>query len=185
MQINRNRSKGIKKMLAITLSAELFLMINTGVRAEGASIEGQKKYHENVNEAREMIDKLPTDLYDSTYVDYCNNKTITKNDMEYKINDLYITYGYIGDKKIVYLIDYNNPRFDLISNSEINNDFQRKKIMLLKYSDVFYQFYCMRNDENIILDDLLMEFEGMINFETPETYYYRPEYALEDKVKTK
>jgi len=181
MKINKERSKNIKKLLSLSLAAEMMLAINTGAKADTnqvnfdyqSSIEAQIDYHNRQYELNEKIRTLSESLYDKEYNDYCDNETININGNDYLIKYLHLEYGYLNNQKIVYLKDYHNPHFDIITGKIIDKDYVREKIIALKDSLIFYQYYHDDNiDKNII--DYINRFNGEINYSIPETYYYNP-----------
>ena len=179
MEINKDRSKKIRKLLAISLAVDMMLSMGIDAKAEvfkdsnhiHYSVEEQIKYHNEQHKLQEMIQNLSEDLYDKEYNDYCDNGTITINGVDYSIKYLHIEYGYIGHNKIVYLKDYHNPNVDIITGKIIDKDYVRVKVMKLKYADVFYN-YCKDSNENKNLEDYINDFDGEINYMVPETYFY-------------
>ena len=186
MLINKEKSRKITKLLSLTLATGLMLSQAVDTKAEEIeSVRKQKEFHQKQYELQEKIANLSPELYDQEYNDYCDNESIAINGEEHLIADLYIEYGFVDNKKIVYLIDYKDPRVDLITNkSEVDNGYIRRKIILLKYSDVFYEYY--HSDKDKPLEEYLYQFEGNINYNVPETYFYNPIFSNEkDKVKSK
>ena len=200
MKINKELSKKIKRLISIILvpGAVLFLTDsnehsdnkentdpiisssdsiefsttnNTSDKDEYDLIREQIEYHEKQEKMKEMIESLSSDMYDKEYNDYCNDGKIIINDKEYMIKDLYIEYGFMENNKMVYLIDYHNPKIDIITGQEINSNYQRMKIVLLKYSQSFYD--CYKNQGNNLLE-YLYSFDGSINYEVPETHFLNP-----------
>lgn len=131
----------------------------------------QKKYHTNRTKIASMINNLSSDLYDKEYNDYCNNESIVINNNNYKISNLYIEYGYVNAEKKTYLIDYHHPKIDIVTNSQIDTNYQRKKTILLKYSSVFYDYY-LKKDKPLF--EYIKMFDGSIHYNVPETYFYNP-----------
>lgn len=174
MKINREKSRKMKKLLSFSLA--LNIMLSLGLNATADEIDSneiQKIYHTIKNMFVNSFLNLSENKYDKEYTDYCNNEKIIINGESYQIGDLYIEYGYIKDKKVVYLIDYHNPKQDIITRQIVDKDYIRQKVMLLKFSDVFYEYYY--SDKNTPLDEYINQFEGNINYKVPETYYYNPE----------
>ena len=131
----------------------------------------QKKYHTSRAKISSMINNLSSDLYDKEYNDYCNNESIVINNNNYIISNLYIEYGFVNDEKKIYLIDYHYPKIDIVTNSQIDFNYQRKKTVLLKYSSVFYDYY-LKKDK--LLFEYIKMFDGSIHYNVPETYFYNP-----------
>ena len=177
MQINKERSKKIRKLLTFTLAANIMLSGGIGAKAEQNDeideyIKKQIDYHNAKYELEMKMTNLSQELYDKEYNDFCENGTIVINNHEYFVKDLYIEYGYIGDKKTVYLIDYKNPKADIITDIlEPDKNYVRRKIILLKYSDVFYAYF---HNKDKSLEEYISLFEGNINYNVPETYFYNP-----------
>lgn len=174
MQINKEKSKKIKKLLTFTLATNILLSGGIGANAESNDefdeyAREQIDYHVARYELEMKIANLSNELYDKEYNDFCNNGVITINGIEYTIKYLHIEYGYVNEKKIVYVKDYHNPKFDIITGKMIDKNYKREKIMSLKYSDVFYVYY--RNKDKS-LEDYIILFEGNINHNVPETYFY-------------
>ena len=134
-------------------------------------VKKQKKYHSSRKKIASMINNLSNDLYDKKYNDYCNNESIVINNNEYKISNLYIEYGYVNDEKKTYLIVFHHPKIDIVTNNQVDYNYQRKKVMLLKYSNVFYDYY-VKKDKSLL--EYIKMFDGSINYNVPETYFYNP-----------
>lgn len=184
MKINKEKSKKIKRLVTLSLTATMLSLLSISSNAEDDDYDKeQKKYHQERNEFLMAVNNLSEELYDKEYNDYCNNEDLIIDDEIHKLADIYIEYGYIGDKKVVYVIDYHSPKQDLITKNTVEKDYKRNKIMLLKYSDVFYNYY-HDTDENKKLEDYVNQFEGGINYNVPETYFYNPELST-DKEKAK
>ena len=171
MQINKEKSQNVKKMINLNSNSNLFL---TNLNMS------QRLYHSIQNDNNKKIANLSEKMYDKKYNDFCNNCSITILDKEHKIKNLYIEYGYIDNNKIVYVIDFHNPKINVITNKEIDNNYKRKGVMLLKYSDVFYEYY-KNNDRK--LEEYINLFEGKYNYNVPETYYYNPIFYSDNEKK--
>ena len=171
MKINKSKSKTIAKLVSLSLASSM-LFSNVDVEAEGIDILVQKQleFHHQQDELVEMIKRLGKDEYDAAYNDFCDNESITINDKEYFIKDLYIEYGYIGDMKKVYLKDYHNSDVDIITGNITIKDYSRRKVILLKFSDVFYEYYYSDDKD---LAKYINMFDGNINYSVPETYFLR------------
>lgn len=182
MQLNKEKSRKMIRLLSLSLASSLMISGGRKTIADEPNeiIRKQIEYHSRQQQMLEMIKKLPKDDYDEKYNNYCEEDIITIKDKEYAIRDLYIEYGYIGEEKIVYLIDYHNPKIDVITGKIVDSKYERKKIMLLKYSDVFYSYYC-NNDKEI--GEYINYFEGGINYNVPETYFYNPELENKERMK--
>ena len=186
MQINKERSRKITKLISLTLATNMLLSGGITAKAENDSefdenVRKQIEFHAAQRELEIMIANLSEELYDKEYNDFCDNGSITVNGIEYKIEYLHIEYGYIGNQKTVYLKDFYNPRFDIITEKMIDDNYERTKIMSLKYSDVFYAYY---RNKDLSLEEYINLFEGNINYNVPETYFYNPIFnSKKEKVK--
>jgi hypothetical protein len=179
MIINREISSKFKKISSLVLVSGMLIGNGVTVYAERTPEAIQKDYHSKQYEYIQMVENPEEGLFDEKFVDFCQNGVITYNDEEYSINDLYIIYGQVDDKEIVYLQSYKKPTYDLLTNGEINSSYERKRIMMLKYSDVFAKYYQGHREEidnNLTIDDefinTMNSFVGDYNTCLPETYYY-------------
>jgi hypothetical protein len=180
MQLNKNRSRTIVKLISLTLVSGM-LLSSGEVKAEDLDyLKKQAEHHNHMQKLTEMINNLQSDEYDEEYNNYCENDSITINGVDYLIKDLYIEYGYIGDEKVVYLIDYHNSSIDVLTGKTVDKNYKRRKVILLKFSNVFYNYYSNQDKE---LPEYVNEFDGGINFRVPETYFFRPKSSEGDKVK--
>lgn len=180
MKINRELSSKFKRISALVLVSGIILGNGINVYAETSLEDIQKNYHSQKSSYMQMVDNPEIGIFDERFVDFCHNGVIKINDKEYLIDDLYIIYGQVDDRDIVYLQSYKEPQYDLLSNSEINPLYNRKKIMLLKYSDVFADYYQKHRDDigdAINVDEefikYMVGFVGNNNTCLPETYYYK------------
>ena len=176
MLINKEKSKKIVKLVSLTLSTSMLMSLGAySFAQENGYPTNQIKHHKIVQNYLGEVERLSPDLYDNAYNDICNNGIISLNEYTYFINDLYLMCGKIENEDIVYLTDYHNPSFDILSSNNIDKEFQRKKIMLLKYSDVFYEYYNkfgLNKIDFTIFVDYMEKFQGNINYATPETFFY-------------
>ena len=180
MQLNKTRSKTIVKLISLSLVSGMLL---SGVEAkadEKDMLIKQAEHHNYEQKLAEMIKNLSSDLYDEEYNNYCENESITINGIDYLIKDLYIEYGFIGEEKVVYLIDYHNSSIDVLTGKTVDKNYKRRKVILLKFSNVFYNYY---NNQDKELPEYVNEFDGGINYRVPETYFFRPKVPKGDKIK--
>lgn len=182
MQINKERSKKMVKLLSLTLASNIALSSGVAKAEVNDDVRSQIEYHNAQHEYEMKVANLSEELYDKAYNDYCNNDSIVINGISYLIKYLHIEYGYLNNQKIVYLKDYHNPKFDIITNTTIDKNYKREKIMDLKYSDVFYAYYCNQDKS---LAEYINLFNGGINYNVPETYFYNPIFSNDSKVKIK
>lgn len=181
MKINREISSRFRKISSIALVGGMLLGNGITLYANLTPDYDyiQKIYHGIEYDYNQKVNNPEEGLFDEKLVKFCNDGIIKYNDIDYSINDPYIVFGQTTDRDIVYLQDYNKPTYDLLTNGEIDSSFKRKKIMLLKYSDVFANYFQEHRDniENTInLDDEFINdmnaFVGDNNTCIPETYYY-------------
>jgi len=179
MKINRLKSTTFKRICSIALSGGIMLGSGITLYKKISMEEYQHYYHQTKEKYIQMVNNPDMALFDNKFVDYCQNGIIKCGSKEYSINDIYIIYGQLNENDIVYLQSYKEPKLDLLSNSEVDSSYKRKKIMLLKYSNVFYDYYKSHKDsidKTIIVDDefkdYIFKFVGSINNELPDTYYY-------------
>lgn len=184
MQINKEKSKKMVKLLALSLATSMMVSAGIKSKAEEADdlVKEQIEYHTRQQKIMEMINKLPSSEYNEEYNRYCNEGMITIRENEYVIKDLYIEYGYVNDEKIVYIIDYHNPKTDVMTGNTVDSNYRRSKVMLLKYSDAFYNYY---TNQDKSLEEYINSFEGGINYDVPETHFYNPKLSDNEKENTK
>lgn len=179
MKINREISSKFKKISSLVLVSGMLLGNGVTVYAERSPEAIQKDYHSKKNEYIQMVENPEEGLFDEKFINFCKNGVIRYNNEEYSINDLYIIYGQVDDQEVVYLQSYKKPTYDLLTNGEIDSSYERKRIMMLKYSDVFASYYQGHREEidNVLTIDnefinIMNCFVGDYNTCLPETYYY-------------
>ncbi len=162
------------KVLSVALASELMMPVSAQADFNNKDyLEQQAKYHAQQQELMLARVNLSNELYDKVYNDYCDNEVIEINGIQVAIKDLYIEYGYIDDKMVVYLIDYRKPNYDILTMKEKDANYNRRKIILLKYSKVFYDYYSNKAKSLI---EYLNGFDGSINYNVPETYFDNPTF---------
>lgn len=192
MKINREKSNRMKKIIALSLATGI--LIGSGItmysiaRADENSTEYMKKHREYLRTKRmcyENIKNASLDEFDGDLINLYRNGRIVIRNIEYKLADLYIMLGNVNNEKTIYLFDYKNPEVDIFSGKMIDTNFEREKIMLWAYSQKFYHFYLLNQDNDAIVvsennyhdfEKAVLDFDAVMHEELPETYYLMPSH---------
>ena len=186
-----NNSKKIVKGIALGTA----MAIGSTIPANADDFSKKKIVYDNNIENYESQSRLDfyqylseVDManYDINFVNLYRDGKIIIDDQIYEIKDLFIETGYENNEKRILLVSCHNPNYDLLTQTNKADSFEREEILSFRKSLCFYQLYednklnlennilKIENAKKLEMTKIIYSFDGEIQKETPETAYEFP-----------